>query len=84
MKSARILPVSETGSFLVRTSAAGKDQTKKNQADDDNDFDGGEPEFKFPKESDSEVVDDDDCNQEDGNEDSRIHFRAGNPELDNE
>lgn len=43
-----------------------------------------QPELKFTKEADAEVVDADDQNQEDSNPHSRIHLVTGQPELDHQ
>lgn len=52
-KGTRMVPVSEAWGIAVRTASAGNDQGENNDADDDDDFEGGKPKFQFAEELDS-------------------------------
>ena len=41
----RVLPVSESDSFVVGSSTSGYDYSEENETEDGDDFDQGEPEF---------------------------------------
>lgn len=85
-ESSGILPVAETrGLVLVRSTTAGNDQTEENDANDDNDLERRQPEFKLAKELDAtKVVDANNGNEENGNKNSRIHFFRLDPELNHQ
>jgi hypothetical protein len=57
VESSWMLPILEAGSMAFRSSSTGKNQTQKNQAYDDNNFDTGQIEFEFSKEFNTKVVD---------------------------
>lgn len=61
-----------------------KNQTQENKTNNDNDFDTREVEFEFSKEFNTEVVDEDNGDQKDGNEDSRVDFFSRYPVLDDQ
>ena len=70
--------------MVIWSSSAHKNQTQENQANDDNHFDGRQPELKFAKEFDTEVVDENNRHKEYGNESSGIDSGAGDPVLDDQ
>ena len=83
-KGARVAPVLESGGGLGATSG-GDDDAEEDDADNDKDLDGGEPELKLAKELDAaKVVDAEDSHEEDGNEDTRVDLFGSDPFLDNE
>lgn len=82
-KCSRTLPVFES-CRRSRTSSNSKEEGQEDNANDDYNFNGTEPELKFAKESNTEVVDGDNCDQEYSDENSRIHFVWWTPILDNQ
>lgn len=56
----RVAPVSETLSVVVRTTAKSENQREEDDSNDDDDLERGKPELEFTKESNTEIVDDDD------------------------
>jgi hypothetical protein len=69
---------------MVRATSDSEDEAQKNDTDDGDDFEAGQPELKLSKEANAEVVDDEDCYQEDGNKDTRVDGITAHPELDNQ
>lgn len=80
MESTRVIPIFKASCF-VRAATTCKNQTEKNQAKDDNDLDRRQPEFKFSKKLNTEVIDDDNGDQKDCNEGSGIDLLTRNPVL---
>ena len=82
-KSTRVVPVAEPTGIAIRTTAAGNDETEKNDAEDDDDLEGGEPELELAEELDAaKVVDADDGDEEDCDKDTGVDLIAVDPELD--
>ena len=84
MKSPRTLPILKSSCLVIWSSTAYKNQTQENQAKDDDHFYGGQPELKFTKEFDTEVVDENDRNKEYRDERSRIDPSTRDPVLDDQ
>jgi len=82
MKSTRVLPVLKSSGMMIWTPSAHKNQTQENQANDDNDLNGRQPELEFAEEFDTKVVDKNDGNKEHCDESSRIDPGARHPELE--
>lgn len=77
--------MAETDGIFGRAAAAGDDEGEEDDADNDNDFEGGEPEFKFAKEADAtKVVDAEDGDEEDGNKDAWVELFTGDPVLNDQ
>jgi hypothetical protein len=69
---------------MVGTASQHKDEGEQDQADYDDDLEGGEPKLEFSKEADAKVIDEDDQDQEYRDPDSRIDFVGGQPVLYNQ
>lgn len=79
-----ILIVSETGAVAVWSTSEHNDKREQDQAADNQYLDRREPELKFAKPFDANVVDRDDYDQEDGDEHAGIDFARWNPVLNDE
>jgi hypothetical protein len=66
-KSTRFLPIPKASPIMVGTTAHGEDESAKNYAQDNDYFEGGEPELQLAEELHTKVVDHDDCHHKDGN-----------------
>jgi hypothetical protein len=64
---------------MCRSASECNDQTDEDQADNNKNFDTGEPEFKLTKDTNPKVVDENDKKEEDGNPHTRIDFITINP-----
>jgi hypothetical protein len=64
---------------MIRTSAQHENERKQNNTQDDNDLERRQPEFEFTEETDSEIVNADDSDQEDGDPYARIDLFRRNP-----
>lgn len=80
----RVVPVSETSSVTIRSTAEGDDQGEEDNTDDGDDLERREPELELTKESNTKVVDDADDDEEDGDEYTRINRLSRYPVLDDE
>ncbi|GKT67100.1 hypothetical protein ColTof4_12728 [Colletotrichum tofieldiae] len=80
----RVLPVTEALAVVVRTAAKSQDEREEDDANDGDDLETGKPELEFAEELDTEVVDCNNDDQEDGDEDTRVHGFAIHPELNDE
>ena len=69
---------------MVWSSTKSEDEGKQNKADNDNDLDAREPEFKLSKETNSKVVDSYNGDQEDGDENSWVNLVSRHPILQDE
>lgn len=69
---------------MIRTTSKRKNERKDEQSKDCNDFECREPKFDFSESFDTEVIDEQDDQKEDGNPDSRIDLITINPLRDNE
>lgn len=68
----------------MRPTSTSKNQTQKDQAQNDNDFDRRQPELEFSEESNTEVIDDDNGHQENCDECTRVDLVTRNPVLKDE
>jgi sugar phosphate isomerase/epimerase len=84
MKSTRTLPILKASGVVIWTPSTHKNQTQENQANDDNHFDGRQPELEFAKEFDAKVVDENDRDKEYRDEGPGVDLSARNPILDNQ
>jgi hypothetical protein len=76
-----MLVVAESSTIMIRTSTKSKDKRQQNESANDHDLDRREPEFEFTKVFDSNVVDQDDNDQEDGNKYARVDSTRRHPVL---
>jgi hypothetical protein len=81
MKSTRTLPILKSCCVVIWSSSTDKDQAQNNQPENNNYFDGAQPELKFAEEFDAEVVDENDGNKEDGDESSGVDLCTWYPVL---
>ena len=82
-KSTRVVPVPEPTGIAIGTTATGNDETEKNDAEDNDDLERGEPELELAEELDAaKVVDADDGDEEDCDKDTGVDLIAVDPELD--
>ena len=64
MESTGKFPILKAGGMGIRSTSTRKDQTQENESQDNNHFDARQVEFKFPKEFDTKIVDEDNSDQE--------------------
>lgn len=76
----RIIPVAKACSVVVGATAARQNKREDDDADDNNDFEAGQPKFKFAEPFDAHEIDQDNSDQDDGNPDTRIDSLTGEPE----
>ena len=69
---------------MIRATTASQDQTQDNKTQDYRDFDTAQPELKLSKESNAEVIDQNNRDQGNSNEDPRIHLITCDPVLHDE
>ena len=81
MESTRIFPVGESSGFVIWTTTACKNQTQKNEGDNDDDLDGGQVEFELSEKLYTEIIDNDNYDEEYCDENTGIDLFAGNPIL---
>lgn len=74
------LPVTETFAVVVRTTAQHEDEGEQDDAEDNHDLKGRQPELELAEELDTEVVDADDQNEEYRNPYTGIDLFLGYPE----
>lgn len=82
--SPRILPVPETLAVMVGASTESEDESQNNDTTDSDDFETGEPELEFSEELDTEIVDNNDDDQDDGNPYTGIDSFTVDPVLHNQ
>lgn len=84
-KGTGVGPVLEAEGFAVGATTTSDDEGEENDADNDHDLDGRQPELELSEKLDTtEVIDAEDDDNEDGNEDTWIEFLSRYPFLDNE
>ena len=66
-KSTRMCPITKARGFVPRSTCCGQDESKDYEAKHDQNLDAAQPELKFSKETYTEVVDSNYCNQKDCN-----------------
>lgn len=69
---------------MVGATAEDQDKGEQDYTDNGNDLERGQPEFKLAEEPDTEVVDADDGDEEDGNKDTRVDSVTIDPILNDE
>lgn len=84
IEGARILPVPEPLTIMIRAATQSKDEGKENKCDDNDNLETRKPELELPEEANSEVVDTDDNHQEYGNENTWIDVLSRYPILNNQ
>lgn len=75
-----LLPVPEALAVMIGAAAQHQNEGEQNQADDDDHFEGGQPELEFTEEPDTKVVDGDNQHQEDCDPHACIHSCGIDPE----
>lgn len=78
-----VLPVAEALWILVWSTSACKDERNHDKSENDEDLEGGQPEFELSKELDTEVVDGDNGNQGDCDPDTWVDLVGWDPVSDN-
>ena len=78
-----LLPVTETLWIAIWSTSACKDERDHDKSENDEDLEGGQPEFEFSKELNTKVVDGDDGNERDRNPDTWVDLVGWNPVSDN-
>lgn len=73
------LPVAETLAIVVGTTTQHEDEGEQDNSKNDDDLERGQPELEFTEEAHAKVVDAYNCNQQDGDPDSSIHFILWQP-----
>ena len=77
--TARVVPILEACSMMIRPTTSRQDDTENDDAEDHKDFDTAEPELKLAEEADAEVVDGYNCHEKDCDPDARIHSISRDP-----
>ena len=67
----------------IWSTSACKDERDHDKSENDEDLEGGQPEFELSKELDTEVVDGDDGNERDRDPDTWVDLVGWNPVPDN-
>ena len=75
-----LLPVPEALAVVIGAAAQHQNEGEQNQTDNDDHFEGGQPELKFTEEPDTKVVDGDNQHQEDCDPHACIDSRGIDPE----
>ena len=83
-ESTRILVVPEASPVMVGATTKGEHQTENDQTANNDNFQGREPELEFTKPPDTEVVNGNNDDEENGDKNAWIDFAARNPVLNNE
>lgn len=68
---------------MIRATTKGNDESKQNKTNDSDDLDGRQPELEFTKELDTDEVDQENNDENDGNPNTRVNFFTRNPVLNN-
>jgi hypothetical protein len=81
LESARVPPIPEAFAVVIRSSSQCQNEGQKDDANDDDDLDGGQPEFKFTEKLHAKVVDGNNRYPEDSDEDTGIDSVPVYPKL---